>query len=51
MVVGDGDWRNFEKMKFNEPGRQKVSWSRSPVSRHSMQSYTGKKKRVWLLEY
>ena len=50
MVVGVEDWRHFEKMKFNEPGMQKAGWSKSPVSRHSVQSYSGKKKRVWLLE-
>ena len=35
------DWRNFEKMKLNELGRQssRLYTGRSPVSRHSMQSY------------
>ena len=37
-------WRNFEKIKLNEPGRQKqgrykTRTSRSLVSRHSIQSY------------
>ena len=34
-------WRKFGnlKKKFNEPGRQKVGRCRSPVRRHSMQSY------------
>ena len=36
--TGD-DWKNVEKMKVNEPGRQKLGIGRSPVSRQSMQSY------------
>ena len=32
-------WRNLEKMNLTEPGRQKLGRYRSPVSRHSIQSY------------
>ena len=31
--------RNLEKMKLNEPGRQKLRRYRSPVSRHRIRSY------------
>ena len=32
-------WRNLEKIKLNEPGRQKLGRHRSPVSRHGIHSY------------
>ena len=32
-------WRSLEEMKFAEPGRPKLGRHRSPVSRHSIQSY------------
>ena len=32
-------WRNLEKMKLNEPGRQKLGRYRRLVSRHSIPSY------------
>ena len=40
-------WRDLEKMKLNEPGRQTLGSYRSPVSRPSIQSYILAYYRLW----